>query len=253
MASIKSNISEGLVRNALDHLVLPMLSIDEYESKISDKRAIVVGFFVDEEMPARDLSNFIDRSNHPILDTEVSPAPTPEGYFMVFIEIERDEHFPENLIKMLDDVENLTNIDKWTFQAPGKEDVIDLSVKALKSCITLDQDDIIDQPDVDDEQSNDMVPEPKNDDNAEKLAEFWKFATVDSFLLEGNHLTFNHFGNTHRYKILAPVQETLAILTDDTDARRLQHILGGAYSVFATNHGLIVENGIKQRLINKID
>ena len=64
--NLRSNINEGLTMNALDGLITPMLSIDEYESKISDKRAIVVGFFVQEEDPANDLSNFIDRSSHPI-------------------------------------------------------------------------------------------------------------------------------------------------------------------------------------------
>jgi hypothetical protein len=171
---------------------------------------------------------------------------------MVFIEMERDENFPENLVKMLDDVENLTNVEKWTFQAPRNEDPIDLSVENLADNITLNQDEIIEEPDESNDTPEDSVPEPKSDD-ASDLAEFWKFATVDSFLLESNSLTLNRFGNEYRFEISKDIPSDIAIIPDDTDSRAMQSLLGGAYSVFATKQGLIVENGSDHLLIKPLD
>ena len=73
-------LKEGMRENDLDDLVLPLITIDEYVSKIGDdKEVIVVGFFVEDEDPANDLSRFIDRSVTNILDTDVSPVPNEEG------------------------------------------------------------------------------------------------------------------------------------------------------------------------------
>lgn len=253
MESIKRNLIEGLVRNSLNDLILSNLSIDEYESKISDKRAIVVGFFVEEELPARDLSNFIDRSNHPVFDTEVSPAPTPDGYFMVFVEIERDEKFPKTLIEILNDVENLTNIEKWTFQSPRNEEGTDLSAESLIDALVLDQNEIIEKSDEPEDGPELSVPEPDDKPDTKDLAEFWKNACVDSFLLENDRLILNHFGIKHQFEIIGSIPEDVAIIPDDQNARILQHMVGPAYGVFATDQGLIVENGPEQRLIRSLD
>lgn len=142
-----SMLSEGLTRNALQHMVLPLLSIDEYQSKISDKRVIVVAFFVKQEDAAIDLSNFIDQSHNPILDTEVSPSPTPEGFYLVFLELQRNEDFPKNLLSILDEVENLVEIPSWDFDCYKTEGPFKLTMENMVKHIVLDQDEIIEIPD----------------------------------------------------------------------------------------------------------
>ena len=79
-------LNEGLRPDDLEDLVLPILSIDEYESKIEDD-GIVVGFYTQYKDPANDLNRFIQKSAIDILDSEVSPAPTEDGYFIVFVEL----------------------------------------------------------------------------------------------------------------------------------------------------------------------
>ena len=62
----------------LQDLVLPLIDIDTFNSKIDNQRAIVVAFQVTDQDPAQDLMKFIEGSNLALLDTEVSPAPSPE-------------------------------------------------------------------------------------------------------------------------------------------------------------------------------
>src|ERR1700748_2916530 len=87
---------EGLRENDLEGLVLPVISIDQFESKIDDD-AIVVAFYVEYRDPAIDLNRFIQKSAVDILDTEVSPAPTEDGYFVVFVELMRDDKFMKKM------------------------------------------------------------------------------------------------------------------------------------------------------------
>jgi hypothetical protein len=86
-----SKLIEGMQANDLDFLIMPLISIDEYESKIDDRRAVVIGFYVTDNDPASELSAFIEKGTVPVLDTEVSPAPTEDGYYMVFVEMDRNE------------------------------------------------------------------------------------------------------------------------------------------------------------------
>lgn len=143
-----NKLNEGLTFNALEDLVLPLITIDQYESKISDRRVIVTGFYVDDQDPADSLSSFIDRSSHLILDTEVSPNPAINGKYIVFVEIQRDENFPKILIDLLKDIKSLCKIDlsSWMFDAPDLSDPLPVTFENLKNNIILDQDDILELP-----------------------------------------------------------------------------------------------------------
>lgn len=222
-------LKEGLSRNALKDLVLPMISIDEYESKISDKHAIVVAFFVGDEDPANDLSGFIDRSGHAVLDTEVSPAPTVDGQYLVFVEIQRNGDFPEALMEILEDVENLCGVGDWTFQCPGMQDPIDLSEDSIMEMILLDPDSIEDE---------------EEEEDTELLREFFSRSAIRSIAVDGRYIIFEHQEGSTRFEMTRVPGKVINI--DSEDARRLQNLLGPAYSVFATESSLIVEHGGSQ-------
>ena len=235
-------IKEGLILNSLEDLVMPLLSIDEYESKISDKRVIVVGFFVTDNQPAIDLSNFIDKSSQPILDTEVSPAPTPDGYYIVFVEIQRDENFPAILIKLITEIDNLCNNNNWTFQCPENLDPTELNDTNLKKNIVLDQEDIIEIPDDDGNDTDDK----KSTENTELDEEFWQEAAVDSIIVEYNKISFLKNELAFDYKFSKPPKKNTPFISENTNARQLQSLLGSSYTVFAFDNTLLVDNGIKQ-------
>lgn len=125
-----TNLYEGMLGGDLEDLVLPMISVDEFVSKVGDD-AIVFGFYVSDRDGAVDLNRFIQKSPLKILDTEISPAPDQRGFYVVFFEVLLNERLPEVIAELLKEIEPLVMIEKWKMQIRGQDDLIAFSEKAL--------------------------------------------------------------------------------------------------------------------------
>lgn len=123
-------INEGMRAGDLEDMILPLISVDEYASKIDDT-SVVFGFFVNSHDAAKDLNRFIQKSPVPLLDSEVSPAPDQNGYYLVFFEILNDERIAENVGEVLDEVEPLTKNANWQLRIRGVDRLVPFSVAAL--------------------------------------------------------------------------------------------------------------------------
>lgn len=109
-----SQIIEGVEYGDLQSLVSSNVSIAEFEPKTgTDNDVVVVGFFCKDEGPAEDLATFIEKSVIDILDTEVSPNPDEDGFYLVFVEVE-NENLMKTVLELLDDVSRLTEIEEWS-------------------------------------------------------------------------------------------------------------------------------------------
>jgi len=159
---------EGLKTGDLDDLVLNRISVDEFESKIDNEKAIVIGFFVDDKEPANDLRNFLDKSATELLDSDRSPAPDIDGQYMVFVEFERNSSFPEEMIKMVETIENLVDVDEWVFTVYKDKGPFPLTEENLKKHVRLE-------------------PKEEKDD----FEESFKYSLVDSADIENNILTLS--------------------------------------------------------------
>jgi hypothetical protein len=79
---------ENLFEGDLDGVVRPVISIDDFVSKIDDN-ALVLAFYSKNHEAAEDLAVFIERSSiKRILDTEVSINTNKEGDHLVFVEVD---------------------------------------------------------------------------------------------------------------------------------------------------------------------
>jgi len=97
--------------------VLPDVSIDEFKPKAGkEKDVIVVAFYLKDKDPADDLNTFIQRGFIDTLDVEVSPNTDEEGRYLVFVEMSRDDTFPNKFLALLKDVKNLTNDIDWSIR-----------------------------------------------------------------------------------------------------------------------------------------
>lgn len=126
-----SDLTEGMRQGDLQDLVLPLISVDEYESKI-DPKAFVIGFYVQDGSAAKDLDRFLQKSPYPLLDTDVSPAPDQQGYFIVFVEILHSTQASHYVEMVLSDVASLTGITAWKMRLRGNARLIPFSSNRLR-------------------------------------------------------------------------------------------------------------------------
>ncbi len=108
-----SNLTEGMRTGDLTDLVLPLLSVDEFQSKVDPNAAIVIGFYVHDKDAAADLNRFLQKSAIELIDTDISPAPDQHGYYLVFVELLNNRQFVTNVKKLLDEVSPLAGISEW--------------------------------------------------------------------------------------------------------------------------------------------
>ncbi len=221
-------ISEGLRESDLADLVIPMMSIDEYESKISDTNdVIVVGFFVDDKEPAIELSRFVDRSIQDILDTDVSPAPNESGYFMMFLELKRNDEFFEIISNILEEIKNITDIEKWTFKAYKNDEIMDFNKENIRRHVRLN--------------------EPTHESFV--IKSFFDDALIDNIQIYESFVQLNTF----HLRIIdidsKIVVESTISLTDMSLSRRLDNMLGLHYNTTVNGESIQIRNNLMNRAI----
>lgn len=123
-------LNEGMREGDLEDLVLPMITIDEYASKLDDN-AIVIGFYVQDHDAAEDLNRFIQKSPVEMMDTEVSPAPDQHGYYIVFIELMNDQRIVEHIQAIIAEVSPLVANDDWQMRLRGLKGVKKFNAEML--------------------------------------------------------------------------------------------------------------------------
>lgn len=98
----------------LKGVVLPFITIDEFEPKSGETHeVIVVAFYTTDLPPATDLNTFIQRGTIETLDSDVSPNVDEEGRYIVFVELVRSMDFEKQFRELVKDVENTTGPVEW--------------------------------------------------------------------------------------------------------------------------------------------
>lgn len=140
MYNSKSILTEGLEQGDLARLVHTNLHIDEFKSKMGDDPDIIVlSFKVGGKEPATDLMNFIERGYDWVLDADVSAGELDDGEYLVFVELERTPKAPDQIIKLISDMTNLTDQDlsEWRFKYRKKTAEFMLSDDDLRKIVPL--------------------------------------------------------------------------------------------------------------------
>ena len=109
-------LRENLEAGDLKRLVHNELHIDEYKSKMgTDEDVCVISFKVSGKEPSTDLVSFIEKGYDFVLDADVSSGEKEGGDYLVFVELERTDKLPEQIVEIMDDIMNLTeqNLEDW--------------------------------------------------------------------------------------------------------------------------------------------
>jgi hypothetical protein len=159
--------------------ILPDVSIDEFEPKAGEELdVIVVAFYLNDEAPAEDLNTFIQRGFIDTLDVEVSPNTDEEGRYLVFVEMSRDDTFPNKFNALLKDVGNVSGNTDWrvkTYFSDGQTFAYD--DPELMNYIVIDP--------------ADYVPKDKfkMKEVKEAIEEFFGASLVANLTIDGNVVT----------------------------------------------------------------
>jgi hypothetical protein len=139
MSNLKP-LRENLERGDLKRLVHNELHIDQYKSKMGDDADVcVVSFKVNGKQPSTDLVNFIEKGYEYVLDADVSSGEKEGGDYLVFVELERTEKLPQQIIKIMEDILNLTEqkISDWRVRYYRSKEDHDLSEDTLSEIVSL--------------------------------------------------------------------------------------------------------------------
>ena len=224
--------------NELQDLVLPKLSIDEFSPKTGDnKDVMVLGFYVKDKEPAKDLSHFIENGAYDILDVESSPASNDDGEYMVFVEVKRDDNFFELTEKVVDDLGNIMDIDGWKYKPYYSEDEFDRTNQGWKSYVITDPDKYVSK----EEFTENLMIQQKQEYN-ESIGNFFLESLISNVTLDEQEdkstLSINNGRRSFSYDLLnfgeADIMEDVSsepILDRTTEDIFLERCLGKGYTV----------------------
>ncbi len=236
------DLYEGLHEGDLEGLVLPYLSIDEFETKLDDD-AIVIAFYVLDREPASDLNRFIQKGAIALLDTDVSPAPNEDGYYIVFVELERNNTFAERTMHILQSVQGLCGVENWQGSFHDVEGLQDVDAESIAKLVRLQS--------TEDDATDEAL--------GESLVEFFKESALVNMWAEGRIVHLEGVWDAYDLEVVdfAPYEELVehnAVLsqglrldeTSQRNVRTLQRILGDHWLVEHLNDHVLISKGWDQ-------
>lgn len=211
---------KALRPDVLKDLIHPIISVDEYTPKLNPDNIVVQFQVLDNFDAAYDLSSFLERSPENILDTEASETPNIDGRYNVFIEVERNNEFPDRLVKILSDLDNVAPGIDWKLQLYKVNDPVDLDVKSITEEMTLSTE--------------------------EDLKEFFNYSNCEIQLNEDKSFQVkNVYGVKLNYSSVSNVMNESLIKTYLSDECKLDNTqlspsLSSQYTVMRIDEGFIV-------------
>lgn len=223
----------ALKEGDLKNVVLKKISIDEFEPKTGDaKDVLVLGFQVTENNVGDDLYGFLNGGIVEIRDIEVSPNPNEDGFYMVFVEMDRDETVVEKIKSLLRDTERLAGKLSWEAKTYLNDDYLPMNEDEIYEYIITDPAQYMTRQEFEDQRAARMeeqkrleeeaAAEAAAQDTSNKILEFLK----DSNLLQ------------------AGINEGRLVLQDSRNVVALEIVDFGSSEDVLSKHG-IRESAIK--------
>lgn len=115
---------EGFDRGDLETILLPHVSVDEYEAKMGKNADVItLAFIIKSQQAGKDLAGWFERGYDWILDAKVSEGEINPGLYLVFVEFNRRRSAPDRIIELLEDLETLCNckLSDWEIKIDDEE------------------------------------------------------------------------------------------------------------------------------------
>ena len=129
-------VNEGLKAGDLEGVVSSRFSVDQFKSKMGEDRNIMVlAFSVDGVAPAKDLERFAETGYKSVLDADATPGSMEDGKHKVFIEFARTPSVISEIMKFLEDLKKLTNIQEFEYTYHKGENPTMVSAGTMEEAI----------------------------------------------------------------------------------------------------------------------
>jgi len=243
----------GIKHGDLIDTIISKISIDEFEPKTGkSKDVMVVGFNITEESAGEDLNTFINSSIHDIRDVEVSPNPNKDGYFMVFVEMDRNEDCFENVLEIVKDVENVSGKLKWKVRTHLTDEYHAIDSDELKRYLITDPEEYLTKEEWEEqvraEDERLQAEESVND----SIMEFLKDTTLQSVTIDESVISLTGLQDEAKFEIqgFGPAQEVMsdigisesAIGGNDVQLRQFNKMLGSSINAVKIDEYIVMFN-----------
>jgi len=107
----------SLRQHELKNLFSNIILVDKFRPKIGkDENIIVIAFKCIQQMPTKDLEQFIQNGPYDILDVESTESIDKDGIYYVFIEFKRKGDVYNKLVDILADIAKIVDIKDWVME-----------------------------------------------------------------------------------------------------------------------------------------
>jgi len=222
-----------------------IFEVDSYQSKMgTDDKIVVLSFRVKPTQAAEDLVNFIEKGYDFVLDADKTSGEQSDGYYRVFVEMERSRHVGQQITEILDGIKKLADVNEFKFRY----------YKNFRS-----------QP-ADQATLENIVPKDgneysirKNETAMENYKNFFANSYVDEVIMEGDHIVFSKkYAEPLRFKFVdfGITVDKLQDLKEGYNLNKFPEILYlskymGDYNISIYGNKYIFENDNKCVILEK--
>jgi len=179
----------SLNKHDLKYCVDHIFEVDSYQSKMgTDDKIVVLSFRVKPIQAAEDLVNFIEKGYEFVLDADKTSGEQPDGYYRVFVEMERSRHVSKQITEILDGIKKLADVNEFKFRYYKNFRSQPADQTTLETIVPKD--------------SNEYGIR-KNETAMENYKNFFANSYVDDVIMEDNHIVFSKkYADPFRFKFV---------------------------------------------------
>jgi hypothetical protein len=161
----------------LQYCVDDIFEIDSYQSKMgTDDKIVVMSFRVKPTQAAEDLVNFIEKGYDFVLDADKTSGEQSDGYYRVFVEMERSRHVGQQITEILDGIKKLADVNEFKFRYYKNFRSQPADQATLETIVPKD---------------GNEYSIRKNETAMENYKNFFANSYVDEVIMEGDHIVFS--------------------------------------------------------------
>jgi hypothetical protein len=239
----------GLQHNDLKNMVDHIFEIDSFKSKMGeDMNIVTLSFSTKTDETAKDLVNFLEKGYSFILDADSTSGEQKDGTYKVFVEMEREDSVPEQIVEIIDGVSKLAGEDNFKFRYYKNFRSMEATLENLKGTVPVDEDEYGLQ-----------IKEVA----MESYTNFFNKSFVDSIAMSDNilaikkiyadplYFNFIDFGN--KTEVLNSINETITV--DDNGFSEIIFLSKyiGDYNITKFGNKLTFENDDKILVLTRIN